>query len=92
MSEQKYKKAIFIFRIIVALSLVFSVALIVVIVNIENWNETISMALRISNQIIWACFFVSIFVQTVLIQKNKGRKAEDKIKALEQEIERLKNK
>ncbi len=89
---EKNTKNIFICGFIALLSLIAFFAIIIITVNIENWNDNISTTLKILSQVSWGCFFISIFGIAVFRQKNKDHKTEDKIKELEQEIERLKNK
>lgn len=92
MPEQKYKKAVFVCRIVAVLSLVTVLIIMVVAASIENWNDTISTELKIISQVSWVCFLVSLFGIATLRQKSKEQKTDAKIKELEQEIERLKKK
>lgn len=80
MSEQKYKKAAFVCRVIAVLSLVTIAIIMIIIVNIENWNNTISTTLRILSKVSWGCFLVSIFGLAVLRQKNKEQKTDANVK------------
>ena len=88
------KKGIMICRITVVVSLVAVFALMITIANfdIENWNNTVSTIMKSLNYILWAFISISFIVMIGLQQKMKDQKTEDRIKELEQEVERLKKK
>ena len=88
------KKGIMVCRITIVVSLIAVFALMITIANfdMENWNNTVATIMKILNYILWGCISISFIVMIGLQQKMKDQKTEDRIKELEQEVERLKKK
>lgn len=96
MSEEKHSKAVFICRIVTVLSAIVLFILITVMMTSKGDNSWLDGAGRYiflgAVYVLSAGTFLPPFIMIGLKIKTQSKATEDKIKALEQEIDRLKKK
>ncbi len=93
MSDEKRKKIVFLCRVIAIASATMQLILLAVMMNADVvWTSSLASVLKAATYVLWAGLLVPVIVIIQIQWKDKQRKTDDKIRELESEVRRLRQK